>query len=438
MAFTPTITTVARATAQTNLLNGIDSRRGFGFEGEQFAELITDVAPFTAMLLKASRVAVNDPDKKYMEHRPSWLTGKTFYANEAIACSATHTGQSFATIDVELTAGGADAVPWLVAAANLPYELQIVDADDSTKFCNFLVRTIHSTTNVTLTQLTDAPGFDVAAEDVINIIGTMHPEGGSKTYAFSDKATMRWASTQIFKTSAKATRTTMKSWVAGGNEWDRIKMEAGDAHGVDIERAFIFGGRYPLAAGANDPFGAPVATAVGGTANAPVRSTVSLQQASRYADDVGMGGSRVYSITKATYTYSDFIDDLETLFEYGAETRWFFGGRAFLSFLTVMALDENSGIEQKNMDVNSFGVKFHEFYTPHGTLKYVVHPLFKGVYTNKAFAVDMDNVEALVFDDTFVEDVTAVGYDGIEEQYLTDIGLCIKLPEATVSEWTAI
>jgi hypothetical protein len=442
MGYTPEITPDARVSAQTNLLNGIDSRRGFSVD-ENIHELLPNKAPFISTLMAFKRKVVNDPDHKYFEHRPAWLDGRTFYSGTsgAPACSATLSGKRFANWTVQKTEDGSDAVDWLVAGANLKYTIQVVDADDASKYCNFLVTTIDSTTQIDVIQLTDSPGFDVADNDKITIIGTAYAEGSEKAYAFSDKVSPKWASCEIEKTLAKASRTTMKMWVAGGNEWERILTETETLHKVDLERKSLLGARSTGNNGGsgetNTPFGSPQADATGGSTDAPIRTSISIQQAARWADSVGMGGSRVFNNTKATYSYSDFIDDTEELFEFDTESYYFFGGRGVLTMLTKMALNKDSGITYSTDNMNDAGVKYTNFVTPHGELKFVKHPLFRGDYANKAFAVDMNLIDLLVFDGTFVEtDVKTPGYDGIEHQFVSDMGLQINLPEKSVSEWT--
>ncbi|HKL47726.1 MAG TPA: hypothetical protein VJ878_03575, partial [Candidatus Izemoplasmatales bacterium] len=105
MAWTPTIGDDGRATAQTNLLDGINSRRGFAFN-EEINELEKDKTQFISMLMAYNRKAVNDPDHKYQEHRPAWLDGRKFYMGTALSTSAANSGDAFANTAVEKTAGG--------------------------------------------------------------------------------------------------------------------------------------------------------------------------------------------------------------------------------------------------------------------------------------------------------------------------------------------
>ena len=439
MAFDPTINSGARGSEQTNLFNGIDSRRGFSFDN-QITKLVPNEAPFVSTLMAYKRKPVNDPDHKYMEHRPAWLDNRSFFsdASNAPACSATYSGKAFDNWKVQASEDGGDAVDFFTAGDDTPYIIQVLDADDLTQFCNFYVNNIDSTTAIDVNQLTDTPGFDVADNDPIQIIGIAFEEGGDKSDAYSDIVSMKWASCQIFKHLSQASRTVMKTWVAGGNEWERIQAETATTHKVDMERNFIFGTRSTNTedqGSANDPFGAPVATTLGGTNKKPIRTSISIQQAAHWADSVGLGGSRVFSNTIATYKYDDFIDDMEKLFEFGSDSRYFFGGTGVLSILTKMALNADSNMTYEN-GMNEAGVKYKKFLTPHGDLKFVRHPLFRGNYANKAFAVDMNNIELLVFDGTFIRtDVETPGYDGKESEIISDMGLEVGLPEASVAEF---
>ncbi len=440
MAWTPTITEGARATAETNLLNGVNSRRGFDFD-TQITELEPNVTPFISTLMAYKRKAVNDPDHKYQEHRPAWLDDKYVELNDTISCSATYGGK----LDSAVTVTDSDWLSDTAYTTNVQSQrwiLQLVDADDASKYCNFLLYGIDSSTQIDLIQLTDTPGFNGAAGDKMHIIGSAFAEGTPKTIATYDKVDVKWASCQIFKTLVKASRTTMKTWVAGGNEWDRLNAEGAINQKVDMERDFHFGTRCTNTAdqgSAQSPFGAPVATALAGggvgTARLPVRTSISIQQAARWADSVGMGGSRHFNNTEATYSYATFLGDMEELFEFGNDSRYFFGGQGVLTILTKMALDTSTNLTSEQ-GVNEAGVKYTKFMTPHGDLKFVRHKLFRGDYAKKAFAVDMNNIDLLVFDGTFIEEgVHTPGYDGQENQIVSDMGLKIGTPESTVAEF---
>jgi hypothetical protein len=442
MAYDPTINSGARGTAQENLLNGINSRRGFSVD-YKIGELEPNETPFVSTLMGYKRKSVNDPDHKYLEHRPAWLDNRKVYSTTTVACSATYAGKAFTSWTID---DGDGAPPdYFTKSAEEPYVLQVVDTDDTSKYCNFLVTAVtdtgETTATISVVQLTDKPGFNVADNDPIYIIGTAFDEGGNKTTAYSDIVSVKWASCQIFKTSVKASRTTMKTWTAGGDEWDRLQREALKTHKVDMERNFLFGSRAignattAAASTANNPFGAPVATQLGGTTAKPVRTSISIQQAARWADEVGMGGCRLFNNTEADYKYANFLDDMEELFEFCSDSRYFFGGQGVLTILTKMALDTSTNLTSEQ-GVNEAGVKYTKFMTPHGDLKFVRHKLFRGVYAKKAFAVDMNNIDLMVFDGTFIrEDVQTPGYDGQENEIISDMGLIINLPEATVAEF---
>ena len=94
MAWSPTLGAGARASAQTLLYDGLNSRRKFNFKDELF-QLVPNSTPFTTLLMNARRMSVKDPEDKYYEHRPSWLVDRKITAGAAIACAATDSGQAF-------------------------------------------------------------------------------------------------------------------------------------------------------------------------------------------------------------------------------------------------------------------------------------------------------------------------------------------------------
>ncbi|RKX18223.1 MAG: hypothetical protein DRP35_09615, partial [Candidatus Zixiibacteriota bacterium] len=238
MAFSPTITEGSRGSADTTLLDGVNSRRGFSFDKKLY-KLVPNAAPFVSTLMMYKKKSVNDPDHKYLEHRPAWLDDKYVELNGAVACSSTYGGRTFTATVTESSwvNNDSDTTP------SQRWVFQLVDADDPSKYCDFLLYQTGSATKIKIIQLTDTPGFDGASGDKLHIIGSAFAEGTNKTIATYDKVNVKWSSCQIFKTLVSASRTTKKMWVAGGNEWGRLVSEGGVNHKVDMERTFLFGSR---------------------------------------------------------------------------------------------------------------------------------------------------------------------------------------------------
>ena len=403
------------------------TRRKFNL-GDKIAELTPSETPFLTMLTKMRKVKVNDPDIKYLEHRAHWLDNLTYTVSRANSASLN-----------DVSAG--TSVSICIKATNTPattikagHVLQVLDVTSTAGLAaNMIVTSVSTKTAsvgnyiITGTLITNSPGWEPAASDKVLRVGSAFAENAAKASFYTDNLETNWASCQIFKTAYGISRTLRKTHLYGGNEYQRIRADKLREHKIDIERALIFGERVGGTKG--NPFAAPGSTGVLDGSGDPLRFTHGIINAISYGDtNIGIGGTREFNITKANYSYADFIDDMEEIFEYGSMEKVAFCGMGVISFFNKMALNEaQMTISSKD---SKFGLKVMSIVTGAGTLNLIWNPLLRGDYKNYMVVVDMANVELAVFDDTTLEtNVQTPGTDGIEEQYLSDLGLIPKLPE---------
>lgn len=400
-------------------------RRKFNVS-DKIAELTPSETPFLTMLVKAKKRTVNDPDIKDFEHRAHWLDNLTFSASAN--CTDVTSSKVGATVTVKLKISNDVNV-----ALRSGSMLQILDADASNKFANVLLTGAASLDNTASSYVfdgklvNDTPGFAPAAGDNVLRIGSAFEEGAAKTTGYSDQLETIWASTQIFKTHYSLTNTAVKTDYYAGSEYQRIRADKLREHKIDIERTLLFGARVGSASA--NPFSAPGSGTLLGSTH-PLRTSHGIVNAITYGDtNIGIGGSREFNNTMATYSYSDFIDDMEEVFEYGSPRKAFFCGMGVISFFQKMAMDE--AMLTIETSTSSFGLDVYTVKTPAGMLDLVWNPLLRGSsYKNFGVVVDMANVDVGVFRPTSLEmNVQTPGTDGIEEQYLSDLGLVVRLPE---------
>lgn len=399
------------------------TRRKFNL-GDKVAELTPSETPFLTMLSKLRKVKVNDADYNYLEHRAHWLDNVKYQIQTAGGFTASKMGAT-----VTLYVANTNSPMTTIKSGHI---LQVLDADSTAGlYANVLVTSVSSATSasgvkVTAKLITDSPGFNSASSDYVQRIGSAFEENAAKANGYTDNLETHWASTQIFKTLYGISRTLRKTKLVGGNEYQRIRADKLREHKIDIERALIFGERNSSVSG--NPFAAPGGGVQLGTNNV-LRTTHGIISAIAYgASANGVGGTREFNITKSSYSYSDFIDDMEEVFEYGNPKKVAMCGMGVISFFNKMALAESQmTISSKD---TKWGLKIMTIQAPAGELSLVWHPLLRGQYKDYMIIVDISNAELAVFDDTTLEtNVQTPGTDGVEEQYLSDLGLVYKLPE---------
>lgn len=431
MAWTPTFT-AERFTNQTNLLNGIDSRRLFNADGK-IHQLDPRQAPLLTMLFaKLPEVGVNDPDFKYYEERPYWTDKYLFYAagSPANTMTSAAVGASTGAWAVEATVGGSDNVGFL----KVGMIFRVIDATDGVTEAQFRITTVTNQQSIVAELLTASPGFQPADGDTIKVVGNSHAEGGSKTTNVSFVTEAKWGSTQIFKNLVSMSNSAINTQLLGNQmEWDRQKGIALKVLWSDIERELLFGVRNASVAG--NPFSQPNTynnTATTGI----VRSTVGIRQAVQWANTNGFGNTTIFSPVMEEYSYGALIDDMEQAFYFGSDTKVAMCGRGVISYFNKLAIQDSS--LQINQRATEFGFSIYEIITAHGMLKLIAHPFLTGKDAYRMFLIDMDNLSLQMFRNlTLQEHVETPGDDKREDQWLIDVGLQVKLPE-TMSYWNFV
>jgi hypothetical protein len=148
----------------------------------------------------------------------------------------------------------------------------------------------------------------------------------------------------------------------------------------------------------------------------------------------------VFEIPAATYKYADFVDDMEKVFRYFPESleKYAFCGPGALSYWSkldgTMFMAGKSGWQVKisGEQRDSLGFRVRVLETPHGVLKLVNTPALRGPY-NKYMVIPSDEnlVRVMYRPDTFRANIkTDNGYDGVKDEYFSDLGLGMTLIES--------
>jgi len=285
-----------------------------------------------------------------------------------------------------------------------------------------------SVIHVKLLEADGAAGFasDLSACDYVKKIGSMNPEGGTIPNALSYQPVKLTNYTQIFRTPVSITRTARKTHLRTGNGYQELRREALQLHMVSIEEALFWG----------------IATENTGSNGEPERTTGGIvdfiaNNASDNVFDFVNNSEAAYASKTWEQGGEEWLNEkLEIMFRYGSSERLCYcGSGALLGLNKLAAL---SGNIQLQTGAGQFGIAVRSWVTPFGTIHLKNHPLFTQDATtrNRMIAVSPEYLGERVIDNTFYKKddgerkAGTVGFDGVKEEWLTEIGLQLDHPHA--------
>tara|TARA_R110000824_G_scaffold107621_5_gene253998 strand:+ start:3249 stop:4613 length:1365 start_codon:yes stop_codon:yes gene_type:complete len=421
-----------------------DRRRLYDFS-DRVAELSPEESPFFVYLNRVSKAPTDDPIFRFLENRSKvdW-SGREFLTQGAVNGSSAvsaGTGYSF-TVD---TSSGA-SVDWLVKG--MVFSVNTIDS--AAGWAQVLVRVDTAVTDNGSDSSFTGKVIDVSNSGISNynviadnlkcqVIGTAFAEGTGSPDAWSNEIEDDFGYTQIFKTSAEMSNTSMATRYRGyASEWDRIWALKLREHKVDIERAMLFGQRARVS---GIQYTEGIVGHIVKNAN-PVVNDDPFSYSS---------GSPYYRSSAAgEFTYDRFLSDLEVLFD---PARGGSSEKLVLASLPVVTqlnkvgadgfLDASTNATQIQLQApleersGAFGHKVMSLDTIHGNLQFVKEPLFRGFSSGMMCIVDMNQVayRPLVGNgvnrDTQIEtNVQSADEDLRKDIILTEAGLEVTLPEA--------
>jgi hypothetical protein len=350
---------------------------------EKIALLRPSAAPFITFLKRAkgNTMAANNP-------KFSWLEDDLDARWDAINAAA-----GYAT-------GITDVV-----VVNITY-FSVGDIIKIPRTGECVLVTVVTTGTSTLTVLR-AYGTTVAAaivdKDPLVIIGNANEEGAGVRTIKSFSETEVYNLCQIFKTPFGVTNTQNATDMYGGNDLSYQQKKKGIEHTVDIARAFYFG-----------------ELKLDTTGTHPRRTTSGLLK---------FMAKNNYDASGAL-TQSEFDQNVcEVAFKYGSKEKLMLASARILSVINGWAL----GKLEISQGEDTFGLSVTKYVSPFGVLNIVYEPLFEGVvYGGQAAIIDVENVRYRPLkgrDTSLSTNIQANDIDGRTDQYLTEAGLEVRLPE---------
>ena len=409
-------------------------RRDFYVDPQVTKELWTDVAPFTTLISNQESRDVPDPIFKMFEHRNPWVK-QEFSINKGSPGTIPNS-------DVGLAALPIDGISGLAASADSSYvglQVEVWNSAKTTKKGTAVIHAVAGNGDLTM-KSTKAATIVLADDDVCVIIGNARGEGSSSPDAWSDELSVVWNSTQIFKTPLQVTGTLEAAVLRGeSNELARLRRMKAQEHKVQKEKAFLFGTRV----GGTKLSGSSDAFADGGRTDADgnlIRSTYGIIPA---IEDYGTSSGddqNIFAIREDEYTYANFVDDMEKVFQYVPESgvkRAFCGAGAIgywskMNTGNTIAGQSGWSVNVGDMKRDSLGFNYRTLETPHGMLQLIPTPSLRGPYNKMMLVVSDDNLfhaqyRPMVYQANIKTDNA---FDGVKDQYMSDEGVGIQLIES--------
>lgn len=310
------------------------------------------------------------------------------------------------------------------------HQVLLRDASDFTVDVNAKVAAVSTSgtssyIQVKLLEADDNSSYshDLSDCDTVLIIGNINAEGATMPSAISYDPVKMYNYTQIFRTPLSITRTARKTKLRTGDAYKEAKREALEIHGIEMEKAFLFGIKTENT-GDN---GKPERTTEGLITNIRINNSGNVSDFSLDAKYDGKGWLEDGG-------GEDWLDAmLMNLFLYGRDTKLAFCGNGALLGLNKLA--KAGGHMNLNPGQSiGYGIKVTEWITPYGTILLKTHPLFNYETTLQysMLCFEPENLAYRYIDDTqfYGENgkVAASGTnagrkDGTDEEYLTEAGL---------------
>jgi len=380
--------------------------------------------PLTAILSKMKSEQVTDPQfywwTKTLPNQAATITG--VYTDSGLSTAYTSGGKAGDVLYFKM--GASDVVHFRTGHTVLLRDASDFTVDVVAKVTGAVSNGSSSYISCKLLEDDDNSAYshDLSDCDRAIVIGNINAEGATMPTGISYDPDKFYNYTQIFRTPLSITRTARNTKLRTGDAYKEMKREALELHGIEMEKAFLFGVSYE-GTGSN---GKPE-RATGGIV------TFLRQNVSTNVTDFTLNST--YHGKK--WLDSDggraFIDAyLEQVFRYGRREKLCLCGSGALLGLNNIARE--FGQFTLTSATKSYGINVVEWVTPFGTAYLKTHPLFniEPTLRNSMLIFEPENCVYRYIDDTtfYGEGGKTAGpgtntdrVDGTQEEFLTEAGL---------------
>jgi len=413
-------------------------RRDFYMRPNVVKELWTDVTPFTTVVSNQQTITgMSDPQFKMFEHRNPWQK-QYFQVGTVVTSTTDNAADTFvvkagSVVGLEGEGGDNAYNSW----TGLQCEVWSALTPGSTKRGVVLITAVAgsgSSANISVKNMNDTGDIVTADGDYLVVIGNAYGEGTESGTAWSDEIQVVYNQCQIFKTPLEITGTLLQASLRGeSSELARLRDQKSQEHKIQKERAFLFG-RSPIniSAGFDD-------NSLSDANGNALRSTMGIIPAIEKHGTTSGSDQNRFSISEASYSYGNFVDDMEKVFQYVPEAgmKRAFCGPGALGYWSKMSGGEgiagNSGwtVNLGDMKRDAFGFNYRSLETPHGMLQLIPTPVLRDAYNKTMLVVSDENLfHAQYRSPMFQASIQANDLDGVKDQYMSDEGIGITLIES--------
>lgn len=382
--------------------------------------------PLTAIMSKMKNEKTDDPEynwwTKNLPTQSATITAGTIYTDAILATAYVNGGVAGSILYVKMN-------DTQVQQFRVGHQVLLRDASDYTVDVNAKVigrqsAGISSYIQIKLLEADDnSTSHDISDVDTILIIGNINAEGAAMPSAIAYDPVKYYNYTQIFRTPLSITRTARRTKLRTGDQYKEAKREALELHGIEMEKAFLFG----------------VKTEGTGDNGKPERTTEGIITHLRVNQAANVNDFTLNS----SYSGKAWLDDgggedwldayLELVFRYGKNEKLAICGSGAL--LGINKLAKAGAHMDLSPRTKSYGINVTEWITPMGTINLMTHPLFNYEATLRYSMLILEPAN-LVY--RYIDDTQFYGegeakqaapgtnggrVDGTQEEFLTEAGL---------------
>ncbi len=244
---------------------------------------------------------------------------------------------------------------------------------------------------------------------------------------------------QIFKLPYSMTGTAMNISYVGGDEWARTRARKGKEHAINLDQTLMFQGEYDID---NQYSESPqrrtrgLGIGLNGAGTTPFNSKSDIGFIKTHNVDrlIAAGGTthatNALLVQNSPTTFFDHMDDaVDLIFDdlaVGSDTKVVMGSHKWASIMSKAGREHNSYQWIPGQMNETFGLVVNTFVTPHGTIKFVKHPAFRGWYEDYAVSLDFANIKYRFIpgrDSHIITNAQLPDEDKYKEYWLTECGL---------------
>lgn len=427
------------ATGGSSAVLATDQRRHY-VDVNSFAELYPDVTPFLSFLIKQGVAQTGgDPVFKMFEHENPWARQYFYNNGSTVTIAAALAGAS-----AESDAVTIDNITGLNSNIDTSFVGLMFEVWDSTKttYRGTCVLTDDTSTTTAKFKNLRTTAISTVDNDVFVCVGRADEIGIECPDAWADSLKIVWNQTGTFRTPVEVLGDLYYATLNGANnEFARLIIQKMQEHKTQIDKALWFSAS-PLGTNLTTGDTFTYKDLLTGDNDKVIRTTYGAYRA---LEDYGTSttsseSQNLFSINEGTYKYSNFVDDMQKVFQYamGGE-KYMFCGPKMLSYWSKLestsgTITKNSGwdvkIKMSEMQKDAkIGFYVRKLEVPFGLVNLVYNPAFKYEHEREGVIIDNNNAKLYQFrPSAYYQNIkTDNRYDGRKDEYFSELGVGLKL-----------